>query len=150
VEAADGTPWREVPDRYGRWKTCPERLRRWSADGTWDRLLSQLQVRDDGVPVEWTVHMDSSVVRAHQHSAGARKRGRGSPAAVAALAGEAIGRSSGGLTSKIHVAVDGPGPPLTVLLTEAKPGTTRASSCCWTPSGSTTGDPDGPGNDPRI
>ena len=70
-----GAPWRDLPERYGPWKTCHERLRRWTADGTWDRILAHAQVFDDGQPVEWTISVDSSVVRAHQHSAGARKKG---------------------------------------------------------------------------
>jgi len=71
-----GAPWRDVPDRYGPWKTCHERLRRWSADGTWDRILDEVVVRDDAVgAVEWVLSVDSTVVRAHQHAAGARKKG---------------------------------------------------------------------------
>jgi transposase len=70
-----GAPWRDLPERYGPWKTCHERLRRWTADGTWDRILAVAQVRDDGVPVDWVISVDSSVVRAHQHAAGARKKG---------------------------------------------------------------------------
>lgn len=70
-----GAPWRDVPQRYGPWKTCHERFRRWTADGTWDRIFARVQVRDDGRPVEWIISVDSSVVRAHQHAAGARKKG---------------------------------------------------------------------------
>ena len=71
-----GAPWRDIPDRYGSWKTAHERLRRWSADGTWDRILEHVQVHDDAVgEIEWTFHVDSTVVRAHQHAAGARKPG---------------------------------------------------------------------------
>jgi transposase len=70
-----GAPWRDLPERYGPWKTCHERLRRWSADGTWDRILSAAQVYDDGQPVDWVVSVDTSIVRAHQHAAGARKKG---------------------------------------------------------------------------
>ncbi len=72
---ATGAPWRDIPERYGPWKTCHERLRRWSADGTWEKILAHVQVRDDGAPVEWVIHVDSTSVRAHQHSAGARKKG---------------------------------------------------------------------------
>ena len=72
---ATGAPWRDIPERYGSWKTCHERLRRWSAEGTWDRILAHVQVHNDGAPVEWTVHVDSTSVRAHQHAAGARKGG---------------------------------------------------------------------------
>jgi len=70
-----GAPWRDLPERYGPWKTCHERLRRWTADGTWDKILARAQVYDDGQPVQWTISVDTSIVRAHQHSAGARKKG---------------------------------------------------------------------------
>lgn len=70
-----GARWRDLPERFGPWKTCHERLRRWTADGTWDRILAAAQVHDDGTPVQWTISIDSSIVRAHQHSAGARKKG---------------------------------------------------------------------------
>lgn len=74
-----GAPWRDLPERYRSWMTAHERLRRWTADGTWDEILAAAQVKEDGIPVEWTVSIDSSVVRAHQHAAGARKRGAPSP-----------------------------------------------------------------------
>ncbi|GHE81447.1 hypothetical protein GCM10018771_73270 [Streptomyces cellulosae] len=72
-----GAPWRDLPERFGPWQTVYERFARWEADGTWARLLEQVQVRDDSVgAVEWTVSVDSTINRAHQHAAGARKRGR--------------------------------------------------------------------------
>ena len=56
------------------WKTAHERLRKWTADGTWERLLREVQLEDDAVgAVEWTISVDSSHVRARQHAAGARK-----------------------------------------------------------------------------
>lgn len=71
-----GAPWRDLPERYRPWKTCHERLRRWSADGTWDRILEEVIVKDDSIgAVEWVISVDSTVVRAHQHAAGARKKG---------------------------------------------------------------------------
>jgi transposase len=71
-----GAPWRDLPERYGPWKTAHERLRKWTADGTWDRILAEVIVKDDAVgAVEWTFSIDSSAVRAHQHAAGARKKG---------------------------------------------------------------------------
>jgi transposase len=74
-----GAPWRDVPERYGPWKTAHERLRRWSADGTWDRIVDEVVVKDDAVgDVEWVFSIDSSSVRAHQHAAGARKQGAAS------------------------------------------------------------------------
>jgi transposase len=48
---------------------------RWRRDGTWDRLLARAQTKSDAVgEVEWEVSVDSTVVRAHQHAAGARRR----------------------------------------------------------------------------
>ena len=69
-----GAPWRDLPERYGPWKTCYERLVRWRRDGTWDRLLAHAQTKSDAVgEVEWEVSIDSTTIRAHQHAAGARK-----------------------------------------------------------------------------
>lgn len=71
-----GAPWRDLPERYGPWKTAHERLRRWTADRTWDRILDEVVVKDDAVGnVEWVFSIDSTSVRAHQHAAGARKKG---------------------------------------------------------------------------
>jgi transposase len=68
-----GAPWRDLPERYGPWQTCYDRLVRWRRDGIWDRLLEHVQTKADAVgEVEWVVSVDSSVVRAHQHAAGAR------------------------------------------------------------------------------
>ncbi len=70
-----GAPWRDLPARYGPWKTCYDRLVRWRRDGTWDRLLAGAQTKSDAVgAVEWEVSLDSTTVRAHQHAAGARKQ----------------------------------------------------------------------------
>src|ERR671932_540612 len=70
-----GAPWRDLPERYGPWKTCYERLVRWRRDGTWDRLLAHAQTKSDAVgEVVWEVSLDSTTIRAHQHAAGARKR----------------------------------------------------------------------------
>lgn len=72
-----GAPWRDLPERFGPWQTIYERFARWEADGTWARLLEEVQVRDDSVrAVEWTVSVDPTINRAHQHAAGARKKGR--------------------------------------------------------------------------
>jgi transposase len=66
-----GSPWRDVPPCYGDFRTLHGRHRRWSADGTWARLLAALQA-DADAGAEWEVGMDSTVVRAHRHAAGAR------------------------------------------------------------------------------
>lgn len=71
-----GAPWRDVPERYGPWKTAHERLRKWTMDGTWERILAHTVVANDAAgEVHWVISVDSTVVRAHQHAAGARKKG---------------------------------------------------------------------------
>ncbi|MEU3350245.1 IS5 family transposase [Streptomyces sp. NPDC037389] len=117
-----GVPWRDLPPRFGKWKTVYDRHRRWSADGTWDRLLRAVQADADAEGrIDWTmVGVDSTVVRVHQHAAGARKH-------TPRLQGkrthperhqpdEALGRSRGGLTTKIHLASEGGRRPLALLL----------------------------------
>jgi len=71
-----GAPWRDLPERYGSWHTCHDRLGRWQRGGRWQHLLQQLQGRADASgELDWEVgFVDSSVVRAHQHAAGARRR----------------------------------------------------------------------------
>ncbi len=70
-----GAPWRDVPARYGPYQTCADRLYRWRRDGTWDRLLQALQGQADATgELDWDAYLDASVVRAHQHAAGARPR----------------------------------------------------------------------------
>ena len=74
-----GSPWRDLPSGYGNWKTVYNRHRRWSADGTWAGILDELR-RDADADADadaeegsgWQVGVDSGVVRAHQHAAGAR------------------------------------------------------------------------------
>ncbi|KIQ64267.1 transposase [Kitasatospora griseola] len=73
-----GAPWRDLPERYGPWQTVYRRFAQWEKDGTWVALLREVQVRNDAVgAVEWTVSIDSTAARGHQHAAGARKKGTG-------------------------------------------------------------------------
>jgi len=69
-----GSPWRDLPESYGCWKTVYNRHRRWSADGTWAHLLRELQRGCDVEEDRWVVAIDSTVVRAHHDAAGARHR----------------------------------------------------------------------------
>lgn len=124
-----GAPWRDLPERYGPWQTVYERFARWDADGTWAKLLEQVQVRDDAVgTMEWTVSVDSTINRAHQHAAGARKgeaNGDKLENPERSAERQALGRSRGGLTTKVHLAVDGHGLPLSLVLA---PGNTNDST----------------------
>lgn len=68
-----GVQWRDLPERFGPWKTVYERHRLWSADGTWERLLQQVRAAADATgEVDWDISVGSTIVRAHQHAAGAR------------------------------------------------------------------------------
>ncbi len=72
-----GSAWRDVPERYGSWRTLYTRFHRWALDGTFTRMLTAVQAEKDAVgDIDWLVSVDSTVTRAHQHAAGARKRGR--------------------------------------------------------------------------
>ena len=105
-----GAPWRDLPRRYGPVGTVSSRFYRWRRSGVWHRVLEELQADAEG-RVGWELHfLDSTVVRAHQHAAGARKAGR-EPGA----GDEALGRSRGGVT--IHVRCEGYGKPVTFALT---------------------------------
>ncbi|MFJ9917426.1 IS5 family transposase [Actinacidiphila glaucinigra] len=69
-----GSAWRDVPERFGSWATLHTRFRRWAADGTFDRMLRAAQAKADAAgAADWMVSVDSTIVRAHQHAAGARK-----------------------------------------------------------------------------
>jgi transposase len=69
-----GCPWRDLPACYGNWKSVYGRHRRWSLDGSWEKILDRLRAGcDEAEGPEWTVSADSTVVRAHQHAAGARR-----------------------------------------------------------------------------
>jgi transposase len=69
-----GSPWRDLPESYGCWKTVYNRHRRWSADGTWTHVLTELQRGCDLDEDRWVVAIDSTIVRAHHDAAGARHR----------------------------------------------------------------------------
>ncbi|MEU9000460.1 IS5 family transposase [Streptomyces sp. NPDC048551] len=123
-----GIPWRDLPERFGSWKTVYERHRRWSADGTWDRILGALQADADlAGRLDWSmVSVDSTSCRAHQHAAGARKKAPRVPKKRATPRNhrpdEGLGRSRGGLTCKIHLAGEGGCRPLAFLVTPGQWG----------------------------
>ena len=80
-----GAPWRDVPGRYGPWQSVYGLFRRWQREGTWRRVVTALQARADAAGlITWDVSVDSTVARAHQHAAGARKRGTCRPSRPAA------------------------------------------------------------------
>jgi transposase len=92
-----GVHWRDLPDRFGPWETVYERHRLWSADGTWERLLQQVQTAaaDAAGELDWDIGVDSTGLRAHQHAAGARSSPPPAPGASKGDAGvEPPGRTA--------------------------------------------------------
>jgi transposase len=92
-----GCPWRDLPDEFGNWNTVFRRFNLWSRKGVMTHVFKTLSEETD---TEW-LFLDASIVRAHQHSQGA-----------ASACDEAIGKSRGGPSTKIHLAVDSYGLPL--------------------------------------
>lgn len=71
-----GAPWRDLPERYGKWGTISSRFYRWRQAGVFDRLFAVLQQEVDALGrIDWQVHfVDGTVIRTHQHAAGSKKR----------------------------------------------------------------------------
>jgi len=74
-----GIPWRDLPERFGGWKTIHTRWSRWATSGVWESVFKALSADADN---EYAM-IDSTIVRAHQHSAGARKKGGRKPLVAA-------------------------------------------------------------------
>ncbi|MFT4562102.1 MAG: transposase, partial [Gammaproteobacteria bacterium] len=97
-----GCPWRDLPEDFGNWSAVFRRFNWWSRKGILQVIFSQISQETD---LEW-LFIDGSIVRAHQHSTGA-----------ATPNAEAIGKSRGGNTTKIPLAVDSYGLPVHFELT---------------------------------
>jgi len=65
-----GVPWRDLPERFGDWKNVHRRFSRWAKSGVWERIFRSLAEDADNEHAM----LDSTIVRAHQHSAGAQKK----------------------------------------------------------------------------
>ena len=81
-----GAPWRDLPECYGPYTTCYNRFVRWRRAGIWRRLMDALAVAHDAA----VQMIDTTIVRVHQHAA-----------CVARNKAQSMGRSRGGMTSKI-------------------------------------------------
>lgn len=101
-----GAPWADIPSLYGLHTTCVNRFNRWRKEGVWARLLAAVSKAYDG-----DIQMiDSSSIRVHQHAANGKKDGRS----------RCMGRSRGGLTTKIHALVDADGLMINLKITEGQ------------------------------
>jgi transposase len=87
-----GAPWRDLPEYFGKWNSVFRRFRRWSLDGVFGRIFDAVSADAD---FEYVI-VDGTIVRVHQHGTGAR----------GGTQTQAIGRSRGGLTTKIVALVD--------------------------------------------
>ena len=96
-----GCQWRLLPKEYGCWRAIHKRFKAWSDRGIWKKLFEESQNNPD---MEW-VMIDSTIVRSHACSAGLFQER------------EALGRSKGGFTTKIHALTDALGNPLRFILT---------------------------------
>jgi transposase len=65
-----GIPWRDLPERFGDWKNVHQRFSRWAKSGVWEKVFQHFAADADN---EYAM-IDSTIVRAHQHSAGAQKK----------------------------------------------------------------------------
>ena len=70
-----GAPWRDLPERYGPWRTVASRFYRWQRAGLWQSLFDAVkQQAEASGQLNWGLHyVDSTMIRAHQHAAGAKK-----------------------------------------------------------------------------
>lgn len=97
-----GCPWRDLPAEFGCWNSIYQQFNRWSSKA---KLMSIFKALVHDPDLEWQF-IDGSIVRAHQHSSGAMGNEN-----------QAIGKSVGGNTTKIHMAVDACGFPIEFDLT---------------------------------
>ena len=100
-----GAPWRDLPERYGPWKTAHERLRLWTKDGTWVRILDRVIVKDDAVgDLSGSSRSTPAWFGRTSPLLAPAKSGCTSDIEALAVDGEGLGRSRGGLGTKIHLA----------------------------------------------
>jgi transposase len=99
-----GARWSDLPERYGKYKTVHKRFTRWAATGVWEKIFRTL-TQDQS---NQYLMIDSTIVRAHQQAATGRKKRGADPA---------LGRSRGGLTTKVHLLCHQLGQPVDFVVT---------------------------------
>ncbi|MBB1493401.1 IS5 family transposase [Paracoccus sp. MC1854] len=103
--ARTGSPWRDLPEEFGKWFSVYRQFRRWTLAGLWEQIMDALN-ESKAVPDALQM-IDSTVVRAHHQAAGGK---RGTPR-------QGFGRSRGGFTTKIHLRVNSAGLPMRIEIT---------------------------------
>ncbi len=114
----NGLQWKDAPPGYGPYKTLYNRFIRWSRFGVFDRIVAAL-VEETGAP-EWLM-IDSTHLEAHRTAASLLKK-MGAP--------RCIGRTRGGLKSKLHAVCDEQGRPIVMMLTEGQMNDHRGGALC--------------------
>jgi len=115
-----GIPWRDLPEKFGDFRVVHTRFSRWAKRGVWEGMFRVLATDTDN---EYAM-IDSTIVRAHQHSAGAPKNKDQEE-------DQAMGRSKGGLSTKIHTTVDALGNPTGFFLTPGQACNLDGAEALW-------------------
>ena len=116
-----GCPWRDLPDHFGRWKSVYTRWRRWNLSGLWARILDILANDAHGT----LRPLDATHIKVHQDAANPAG-GQGE---------HSIGRTKGGLNTKLTAVVDLHGRALQLALTPGNRADVRAAEQIWAPAG---------------
>src|SRR4051812_5390056 len=116
-----GAPWRDVPGGVGKWNSIYKRFNPWAENDTWEKFLAEVQTQADAAgKIDWVVSIDSTIARVISTA----RPSRGTQGALPnhkdpwfEPPDHGIGRSRGGLTTKLHVVCDGRGRPLGMMIT---------------------------------
>ncbi len=121
--AEQGCKWRGLPKRFGPWHTIYTRMNRWSKNGVLDQVFEKLQ-REQIVRIKIeAVKLDSTIVKVHPEGTGALKNGP-----------QAIGKSRGGWTTKIHMVAADARTAITFALSPGQASDAKAAAPCWAAS----------------
>ena len=115
-----GIAWRDLPASFGPWQTVWKRHRRFSSDGTWDTILAALLAQADAAQeIDWTVSVDSTINRAHQHATNLPREPKSEPQA-----------SVDGSSASVPAGVDGSTPSVVGVLAGHTGGWVESQGFC--------------------
>ncbi|WP_373996223.1 IS5 family transposase [Streptomyces sp. 6-11-2] len=125
-----GVPWRDVPERYGPWARVYDLFRRWLRDGTWQRIFAELQAHRptprSSSPGTSTAMPPCAGPISTPPERGKRGLQKESPGGITIEPDDhGLGRSRGGLTTKLHLAVEQGQRPMSIVITTGQHGDSR-------------------------